>query len=100
MCKFLGSLSRLRWRREESCGSLVEAQASAQVDVPTAPFLSLAVRAKESKTYVRVFPDNAWICARSTIDHDLISVILEKKEREKDKKIKCNSVIVVFFLQT
>ena len=36
------------------CGSLVKAQASARVHVPRAPHF-VAVRTKESKTYVQVF---------------------------------------------
>ena len=91
-----------RRRREESCGSLVTAQASAWVDVPTAPHF-FAVRTDQgvqhpTRVCKRYFHENAWICARRTTDrdlesqrhekvnarptthHDLASVILDKKK--------------------
>ena len=57
--------------------SLVKAQATARVDVPTAPF-SFAVRVKESKTSAS-FCANAWVCACQTTDHDLESSNTMKK---------------------
>ena len=75
-CKFLGSLIR---------GSLVKAQASARLDVPTSSFF--AVRTKAFNTCVQVFVyENAWICARPTTDRDLVSVIQDKKEEKKERK--------------
>ena len=59
--------NRRRW--EESRGSLVKAQASARVDVPTALFFS-AVRTKESNTCAS-FCANAWLCACQATDRDL-----------------------------
>ena len=60
-----------------SCGSHVKAQASARVDVPTAPHY-VAVRTKESNSCVQVFQENAWICARPTTHRDLESQRHEK----------------------
>ena len=48
-----------------------------------------AYRDHESQRHEKV---NAWICARQTTDHDLASVIPDKKERERER---CTSVITV-----
>ena len=36
--------------------------------------------------YMFLLSDNAWICARPTIDRDLVSFIPDKKEREREKE--------------
>ena len=87
----------------------VVVQASARVDVPTAPQF-FVVRTKEShnvctrslheNAWICARPTtdrdlesqrhekvNAWICARPTTDHDLASVIPGKKERKGKRKI-------------
>ena len=74
----------------------MKAQASARVDVPTARHC-FVVRTMESNAYVHVFlrrmlgcvqrheKVNAWLCARRTIDHDLVRVIPDQKEKERNK---------------
>ena len=56
----------------------MKAQASARVDVPTAPF-SFAVRTMESTTCMQVCA-NAWPCACQATDRDL-----ESKRREENE---------------
>ena len=89
-----------RWRQEENCGSLVKAQASARLDVPTAPVFFLQCGPRRP-TRVQVFANawtracqatdrdlervnavkkvNAWICALLATDRDPASVIPDKK---------------------
>ena len=85
-----------------SCSSLVKAQASARVDVPTAPlfFCSTDQGVQHVCTSFFFFNEKAWICARSTTDEDLASVIPDKKnekerEKEKAKKSKIQSGTIV-----
>ena len=59
------------------CGSPVKAQASARVDVPTAPF-SFAVLTKESNACTS-FCANAWMCICQGTDRDLEIVGVVKK---------------------
>ena len=62
-----------RRRLEEGCGLPAQVQASARVDVPTAPPF-FVVRTKVSNTCVHVFlREIAWIRARPTTDRDLES---------------------------
>ena len=49
-----------------------------------------------------IFYEKAWICARRTTDHDLISVIPDKKDnrQEREREVKnepCKSATVVNF---
>ena len=64
---------------EESCGSLVKAQASARVDVPTAPLFCSADGPRSPPRVYKFFVyQEFWICARPTTDRDLESQRHEK----------------------
>ena len=59
-------------------GSLVKAQASARLDVPTAPHHFSTVRTQEVPTRVYIFLEKAWMCTRRTTDGGLESQRHEK----------------------
>ena len=65
---------------------LLKAQATARVDAHSSPFFLQCGRTKESTTCVQIFHENAWISAQRTTDHDPVNVILDEKEKKKDKK--------------
>ena len=81
----------------ESCGSLVKAQASTRVDVPTAPhFYGTDQGVHDACT--SWIHENARICARPTTDRNLASVIPDKKEeRERQKCKSVTSFFLTFF---
>ena len=62
------------WSGTESCGSLAKVQASARVDVPTAPIF---LQSDQGVQHVctSFLHENAWICARRTTDGDPVRVI-------------------------
>ena len=73
-----------RTKQSEHACRFLRSQTSARVHVPRVLHF-FAVRTKESKTYAQdFFYENAWICARSTTHHDLVSVIPDKK-RERGR---------------
>ena len=73
-----------------SCGSLAQAQASARVDVPTAPHFFLQWRRTRSPTQhvctSLICRENVSMCARPTPDRDLGSVIQDNKKEKTKKK--------------
>ena len=74
----------------------MKAQASARVDVPSVPHFYLE-RTKESNTCVQMFSVRMLGYVHDG-RHDLVSVIPEKKEREKEKQHEEHkSVTAVFF---
>ena len=89
----------------KTCGSAAQAQASARVDVPTAPHFFLQCGPRSPRCmYMCFFCENAWICARRTKHHDLASAIPDKKggkkrerERGRQKRKQCKSETVVIF---
>ena len=87
MCKFLGSLTRLE-PTAAGCGSLAQAQASARVDAPTALHFFLQCGGRSPRRMYFFSHESAWICARRTTDHDLVSVMQDKKERKRNRKSK------------
>ena len=113
-------------QQDESCGSPAQAQASARVDVPTAHLFHCSADQGIQHVCTHFLHENAWNCARQTsdrglesqrhekasaricarppADHDLASVISDKKEtKEKETEAqneKCKYVTVVFFCGT
>ena len=95
--------------QRKCCGSLVKAQSSTWAH--SSPRLKNG-RTKESTTRVQVLftimlgsvldgqptesqrheKVNAWLCARRTTHHDLISVVPDEKRRKRQKKLSCKTV--------
>ena len=86
-CIFLGSLTRLA---RQSAGKSKFPQLSTFVCSTNQGVQHVCTSFSHEKL---------WICARPTTDHDLVSVIPDKKKKRKRKRKgdKCKSATVVFF---